>query len=129
MKKLAIIMFIAFIIALLSSCAVQGEKGDAGLKGDTGATGAQGPKGDTGAQGPQGVPGQSNITSIVPLCPNTPAYGQVYTEVALCINNQLYAVYSANGGFLTLLTPGTYSSNAIGSRCNLIVAPNCVVRN
>lgn len=110
-------MFIAFIIALLSSCAVQGEKGD---KGSVGAV---------GPAGPQGVPGVSNITSIVPLCPNTPAYGQVYTEVALCINNQLYAVYSANGGFLTLLTPGTYSSNAIGSRCNLIVAPNCVVRN
>lgn len=118
MRKLLVILILLFIALLLNGCAVQGEKGD---------TGVQGPKGDTGAQGPQGIPGQSNITSIVPLCPGTPTYGAVYTEIALCINNQLYAVYSANGGFLTLLTPGAYSSNGIGSRCNLNVLPNCVI--
>lgn len=88
----------------------------------------QGPVGDTGPAGPQGQTGASGSTvREVQLCPGTPTYPSVFPEVALCINNTLYAVYSANNGFLVRLTPGRYSSNAIGSRCSFTVFDNCVV--
>ena len=94
-----------------------------------GSTGLAGPKGDTGSKGDPGPVGQDGkIATVVNLCVGVPHYGTVYVETALCINNQLYAVYSVPGAFLTLLTPGAYSSNGIGSACNLTVLPNCVVQ-
>jgi len=66
--------------------------------------------------------------TVVQLCPGVPSYPGVFVEVAFCINNELYAVYSSPV-FLTLLTPGAYSSTAIGSACNLTVEPGCVVVN
>lgn len=65
--------------------------------------------------------------TIVQLCPGTPTYPSTFPEDAECIDNALYAVYSANDGFLTELTPGLYQSNAIGSSCTFTVAANCVV--
>lgn len=69
------------------------------------------------------------VDQVVPvkLCPGTPSYPSVFVEYALCIESQLYGVYSANDGFLALLPPGNYASNAIGSSCNFTVALNCVV--
>ena len=84
-----------------------------------------GPVGATGATGPSGADGTA--FTVVQLCPGVPSYPGTFIETALCIDNQLYAVYSANDGFLTLLTPGSYSSDGIGSSCNLTVLPNCVV--
>lgn len=72
-----------------------------------------GQKGDTGAAG---LPG-SDI-QIVQFCPNvSPTYPSIFPEVGFCIDNKLYAVYSANDGFLTEVTPGAYLSNAVGSVC------------
>lgn len=87
-----------------------------------------------GPQGPQGVAGSTGATGPagttvreVQLCPGTTTYPTVFVEVALCINNTLYAVYSKNDGFLVRLVPGRYSSNAVGSSCSFTVFPNCEV--
>lgn len=88
--------------------------------------------GPVGPSGPQGVPGEigpegaAGLTTIQ-FCPGTPTYPSVFPEVGVCISGNLYAVYSALGGFLTLLPPGRYSSNAIGSRCSFTVFSNCEV--
>lgn len=79
-------------------------------------------KGDPGPRGMDGT-----IITSVQLCPGTTTYPSTFVEVAFCINNSLYAVYSANNGFLTYLPPGTYSSNAIGSACSFTVLPGCTV--
>lgn len=81
---------------------------------------ACGPTGGTGGQGPTGTSG--TIITIVQLCPGfVPSYPNVFPEVAECINGKLYGVYSANGGFLSALPSGTYSSNGIGASCNLTI--------
>lgn len=81
-------------------------------------------QGDPGVQGPKGADG-TTIT-LVQLCPGVSNYG-TFIEVAMCIDDNLYGVYSANNGFLTYLPPGNYTSNAIGSACNLTIQPHCVV--
>lgn len=83
-------------------------------------------------QGPQGIPGTAgtNGTTINPVqfCPSvTPNYPTTFPESGFCIDGNIYAVYSANDGFLTLIPPGQYVSNAIGSICTFQVLPNCVV--
>ena len=138
------LMMVAVSLAfLLASCTKpeKGERGEVGAPGQT-VTGPQGPQGDTGPTGPKGDPGQpgdqgasgpagsdGTVITIVQLCPGQTAYPGVFIEVAMCINDNLYAVYSANDGFLTLIPPGTYHSNAIGSACNLTVKPHCVVED
>lgn len=127
----------------------------AGPKGDTGATGATGAQGQTGAQGAQGntgaagqngtngtngqngtnghdgVNGQNgtdaNITTVQFCQGVTPTYPSTFPELGFCINNELYAVYSANNGFLVYLPPGRYSSNGINATCTFSVLPNCIV--
>lgn len=91
------------------------------------------PNGLPGLNGGNGVDGRNGVdatpVTMVQLCEGTPSYPSTFIEVAFCINNKLYAVYSANGGFMTYLPEGAYSSNGIGSRCNLTVKPNCVITN
>lgn len=90
-----------------------------------GAQGTAGNDGSNGANGHDGV--DATPVTVVNLCPGTPVYPSVFVEIAFCIDNQLYGTYSANGGFSTLMPPGGYSSNAIGSSCNFTVASNCVI--
>ena len=92
-------------------------------------------------QGPQGIPGQNGApspigpqlpdgTTVTPVqfCPGvSPTYPSTFPEYGLCIEGSLYAVYSANDGFLTLIPPGQYQSNAIGSNCNFTVLSGCEV--
>ncbi len=85
--------------------------------------------GMNGATSPAPVIPPQQVITTVQLCPGTTTYPSVFVEYALCINNQLYGVYSVNGGFLSLLPPGTYSSNAIGSSCSLTIAADCKVIN
>jgi hypothetical protein len=126
----AIVLFCLFLFG----CGDDGRDGIDGTQGIQGVAGAQGragdkgDKGDTGAKGDQGVKGAdgTNIT-VVKFCKDTPSYPTTFPEVGLCINNQLFAVYSANDGFLTLIPPGNYLSNAIGSNCNFTVKANCIV--
>lgn len=90
--------------------------------------GLDGAEGQIGGTGPQGIPGQ-DITpvTLVKLCPGTSTYPTVFIEYGMCIADQMWGVYSANGGFLALLPPGNYSSNAIGSSCNLTIGLHCQV--
>lgn len=89
----------------------------------------QGPQGAPGTNGTNGVNGvDATPVTVVPLCPGfVPSYPNVFPEYGLCIGTTLYGVYSANGGFLAELPPGTYSSNGINASCNLTVKPNCEV--
>lgn len=73
----------------------------------------------TSAQVTNGING--NTVTPVKLCEGIYSYPNTFVEQAFCINGGLYAVYSANGGFLTYLPNGAYSSNGIGSACNLVV--------
>jgi hypothetical protein len=84
-----------------------------------------GPQGIPGAQGPAGA--DLNPITIVQFCPGSTNYPTTFQEVGFCINNQIWAVYSLNNGFLTLIPPGAYNSNALGSNCNFVVNPNCVI--
>lgn len=83
--------------------------------------------GTNGTNGAPGTPG--TLVTPVQFCPGTTHYPTTFPEVGFCINNELYAVYSANDGFLTKVAPGVWSSNAIGSSCTFTVSANCVVTN
>lgn len=89
--------------------------------------------GTNGANGQNGINGTNgaNATPVteVQLCPGTPSYPSLFPEYALCIEGTLYGVYSANGGFLAELPPGTYSSDGINDSCTLVIGPNCFVTN
>lgn len=105
-----------------------GSPGPQGPKGDTGNQGASGEAGIAGTNGANGLDGApGTAVNFIQLCPGTPVYPSTFIEYGVCVNNQLYAVYSSNGGFLALLPPGAYSSNAIGSTCNFNVGANCAV--
>jgi hypothetical protein len=131
---------------------VVGATGATGNQGATGSTGPQGPAGQNGqsclaavvsngieiscpgsvpvvvTNGSNGTNG-TNATpvTVVQLCPGVTVYPSTFVEQALCINGNLYGVYSANDGFLSYLPPGTYSSDGINASCNLTIKPNCVV--
>lgn len=128
MGKFVIGTFVgAFLFyALVGCCGPRGRTGAAGQS----IVGPKGPEGDRGFNGTNGTDGLNGAdavpVTVVNLCPGASNYG-VFVETAICLNNNLYGVYSANGGFLTLLAPGSYSSNAIGSACSLTVGPNCTV--
>lgn len=108
-----------YIILILLTAACMPERGPQGYIG---------PSGPIGIPGDEGPPGRDTVPiRVIQLCPGVTTYPTVFVEVALCINQELWGVYSANGGFLTLLPPGNYSSNAIGSACNLTIKPNCEV--
>jgi hypothetical protein len=128
MKHL-IIFFLAYsVTACMRGPAGENGKSITGSKGDTGAVGPTGPRGTDGLNGNDGRDG-TDASPVVPvaLCSDTPTYPSVFVEYAFCIDHNLYAVYSDRGGFATLLTPGAYRSNAIGSSCNFTVNANCEV--
>ncbi len=113
-------IYLLAIAVAMSACGyVKGEVGPIGPAGQNGAPGSD------GANGPKGADG--TVITIVQLCPGYTTYSSTFVEVAECINNKLYGVYSQNGGFLTELPPGEYASNGIGSACNLTVGVNCAV--
>lgn len=91
-----------------------------GLDGLNGEKGEKGDKGDPGKNG-------TNVWTVE-LCPSdTTVYPTTFVERGLCINGNLFAVYSQNGGFLTKLPPGLYISNAVGSNCTFEVKLGCKV--
>jgi len=76
-----------------------------------------------GTNGTNGI----NAVSVymIQFCPNSvPSYPSTFPEYGIVVGSTIYAVYSANDGFLTILTPGWYYSNAIGSSCNFLVNAN-----
>lgn len=118
-----------------------GETGSQGIQGEIGATGAAGEKGDTGATGAQGIQGVQgskgdsgkdgkDAVSIITIqfCPGfIQSYPSVFAESGVCIDNKMFGVYSANGGFLAELPPGAYSSNGINASCTFKIEENCKV--
>jgi hypothetical protein len=89
--------------------------------------GAPGPQGETGPTGPAGSPG--SVITPVKFCPGTSSYPNEFNELGFCIGGNLYAVYSANGGFLTEVLPGEWSSDGINASCDFTVGPNCTISN
>jgi hypothetical protein len=83
-----------------------------------------------GPTGPQGAPG-TDLTpiNVVQFCPGTTNYANEFNEVGYCIAGNLYAVYSANDGFMSEIPPGNYTSDGIGSSCNFTVLANCGIQN
>lgn len=78
--------------------------------------------------GSNGTPG--TVLTPIQFCPNVvPTFPTVFPEVGFLISGSIYAVYSANDGFLTVIPPGTYTSNAVGSACNFTVNANGTVSN
>lgn len=71
-----------------------------------------------------------NGTTFAPIqfCPGSTTYPSQFNEVGFCINGSLYAVYSANDGFLTVIPDGVYSSDGINSSCTFTVT-GCSVSN
>jgi len=128
MKKLILLtMLTACGDAYVPIVGPQGPQGSQGPAGEKGDAGADGQDGQDGQQGPAGADG--TVITVVQFCPNhTPNYPSTFPEFGLCIEGQLYAVYSTNGGFLALIPPGTYSSNAVGSACTFTVSAGCVVQ-
>lgn len=122
-----------YVIMALILVGCTGPRGDSGSQGTPGLQGPAGNTGPAGATGPQGATGPSGAdgTSIVwvQFCQGTTTYPADFQEGGLCISGNIYGVYSANNGFLTLLPPGAYNSNAIGSSCNFTIQANCVIQN
>lgn len=138
------LLLIVFILVMMTSlgCAKDGKdgaSGSIGTPGEPGRDGSTGPSGADGSSGydgisivgPSGPPGRDGIDaprlSMISLCPGITSYPGVFIEVGICISGQLYAVYSDHGGFLTLISPGSYHSFAIGSACDLTVGPDCEI--
>lgn len=101
---------IILLALILSACGPQ--------VGQTGAPGINGQDGKNGSDG--------TLVTPIQFCPGvTPIYPTTFPESGLCIEGNLYAVYSTHGGFLTLIPPGEYRSNAVGSACDFSVLDNC----
>lgn len=97
-----------------------------GVDGTNGADGGIGPMGPVGPVGPAGT--NATPITVVQFCPNVvPTYPSKFPEYGLVINGSIFGVYSANGGFLALLPPGDYHSNAIGSSCNFRINADATV--
>lgn len=64
---------------------------------------------------------------VLQFCPGTTTYPGNFQEVGFVIGGRVYAVYSANNGFLTYLPPGVYASNAIGNSCTFTLNPDNTV--
>ena len=130
MKYIICIMLLVFV-----GCGKQGPAGSPGVQGIQGASGSDGTNGTNGATGqpgatgPQGPAGSNGtVISVVQFCPASfvPTYPSTFPEVGFCINGNIYAVYSANDGFLTMITNGSYSSDGINASCNFAIS-GCTV--
>lgn len=93
--------------------------------GQNGATGSQGLQGIQGVAGVAGAPG--TVVSTVQFCPGATSYAGEFNEVGFCIGGNIYAVYSANDGFMSEIPPGEYSSDGINASCNFTVGANCSI--
>jgi hypothetical protein len=85
--------------------------------------------GTNGTNGVNGTNGSNAIMNMVQFCNGfTQTYPSVFAESGFCVGNDMYGVYSANGGFLAKLPPGTYGSSGINSSCTFTITPQCTVQ-
>ncbi len=61
------------------------------------------------------------VIEPIQFCSNATSYPNTFSEIGFCIGGNLYAVYSANDGFLSAIPNGNYTSNGINSSCNFTV--------
>lgn len=88
--------------------------------GMNGVDGIDGQNGHDGTNGQDGAPG--TVIVMVKFCPGvTPHYPNSFPEWGIKIGTGIWAVYSANGGFLTQLLPGSYTTTGIGTNCNFTI--------
>jgi len=87
--------------------------------------GTNGLNGSNGTDGTNGTSG--TVVAPIQFCSGSGSYPSTFPEVGFCIGGNIYAVYSANGGFLTEVLPGTWSSDGINSSCTFTVGPDCKV--
>lgn len=112
------LILLIFVLPLANGCGmIKGEKGDPG------ANGKDGTDGTNGANGVDATP-----VTLVKLCPGDTVYASSFPEYALCINDELYAIYSSVAA-LVKIPPGTYSSSSAGSSCAFTVVDGCEIQN
>lgn len=110
------------------SLVLNGATGKDGTNGKDGSNGVDGTNGSNGADGKDGNDGTpGTVIAPIKFCPGEPSYPSTFIEYGFCIQNNLYAVYSTNGGFMALIPPGRYTSNAVNSRCDFTVKVNCEI--
>lgn len=137
---LAVTLAVALVLALASFGCGDNSVHIPGPQGEVGPAGPQGPKGDSGLDGidglqgqigPQGIPGvpasPGTTVTFIKFCNETPSYPSAFPEFGLCVDGEIFAVYSTHGGFGVKIPPGTYSSNGVNSSCTFTVQANCVV--
>lgn len=133
LSNLYTLVMMAALVTIVAACrgpqGVQGPLGNtghAGTNGQDGSNGTNGTDGHDGATGPQGPQGPAGhdgtVITPVKFCSETASYPSTFPEYGFCINGSIYAVYSANDGFLTIIPDGTYHSNAVGSACTFTVS-------
>lgn len=143
------------VIAVMASLSCKGDKGSPGVDGINGLPGTPaaplsvsittldpgGPICVTGGSiisvgnsdtiicnGEAGAPGvDATPISFVQFCGGTTGYPDTFAEVGICVNGIMYGVYSRNGGFLSQLPQGLYSSEGINSTCSFNIGPDCQV--
>jgi len=97
--------------------------GSNGINGTNGVNGVNGVNGTNGTNGSNGT-----VVTAIQFCSGVVgSYPSTFPEIGFCINDEIYAVYSANGGFLTKVLPGTWSSDGINASCTFTVGPHCQV--
>jgi len=79
--------------------------------------------------GTQSLLVNGTIVEPVQFCPGATTYPSEFNEVGFCIQGNLYAVYSQNGGFLSEIPVGYYGSDGINASCNFTVLANCGISN
>lgn len=78
--------------------------------------------GTNGSNGSDGQDGSDANIQFEQVCAGiTPSYPSTFPELIMIVNHTAYGVYSANGGFWTLLPPGSYSSNGINASCTFTI--------
>lgn len=88
--------------------------------------------GSNGLQGVQGVAGQNATpVSVVQFCSGyTTTYPGSFPEQAICVDNELLAVYwDGSNAWLAEIVPGYYASTSTSAPCNFTVEANCVISN
>jgi hypothetical protein len=126
MKNKVMLLLLANVL-VFAACAPKetivksyvGKDGINGADGKNGTNGADGKNGTNGIDGTNGT--DATPIQFITFCPGTAVYPSTFLEFGMRQGTNVYAVYSDRGGFLTLLLPGNYTSDAINSRCNFTV--------
>ena len=66
----------------------------------------------------------------IQLCQQRTPHQAVFPNKAVCIDNELYAVYWSRtnlNGWLSQMPSGYYGSDQTGLECSFYVYPNCVI--